>query len=275
MRKLVGILALGVMVGLVSPASAIVADGDWSDWFSYGGNVNFNTWNENLVSLNNLNIRTQVDEEGPTPGGGGQLYDIEQIFYMYDDTDPNALTGGKLYVGLVTGFPAAGIDADNLYAGDMFFDFGNTGGFDLAVAVSTSTVNADEPSGVDNDYFNNNYFNDGTANWETRDPSPFVVATPWRVVRNAAIENLFTTQTAWGGQGRHNFLEICIDVDGGLEDILTNPQGGLGLHWTMECGNDIIDVRDGEPFVPVPEPSTFALLGMGMLGVALRRKFAA
>lgn len=275
MRKLVGILALGVMFGLASTASAITADGDWSDWFSYGGNTGFNTWNENLVTVNNLNIRSLNDEEGPTPGGGGQTYDIEQIFYMYDDTDPNTLSGGKLYIGLVTGFPAAGVDADNLYPGDMFVDFGNTGGYDLAIATSTSTVNADLPGGVDNDYFGNNYYNDGTANWQVRDPSPFVAQTPWRVVRNAAIENLFSTQVAWGGMGRHNFLEICIDVDGGLEDILTNQQGGLGLHWTMECGNDVINVRDDNPFVPVPEPSTFALLGMGMLGVALRRKFAA
>ena len=275
MRKLVTVVALGAIVGLAPTAGAITADGDWSDWFTYGGNTNFTNWQEGLVTLANLNIRTVVDEEGPTPGGGGQDYDIEQIFYMYEDDDINALTGGKLYVGLVTGFPADGFDSDNLYAGDMFFDFGNTGGYDLAVAVSTSTVNADVPGGVDNDYFGNNYFNDGSPNWVVRDPSPFATSSPWRVDRNAAIENLFTSNVAWGGSGVHNFLEICIDVDGGLEDILTNPQGGIGLHWTMECGNDLIDVRDDEPFVPVPEPSTFALLGMGMLGVALRRKFAA
>lgn len=275
MRKLAGTLAFGMMFGLASTASAITADGNWSDWFTYGGNTNFTNWNENLVSIVNPNVRTMNDEEGPTPGGGGQRYDIEQIFYAYIDDDQNLLSGGTLYIGLVTGFPANGVDSDNLYAGDMFIDFGNTGGYDLAVAVSTSTVNADEPSGVDNDYFNNNYFNDGTAAWEVRDPSPFVAQTPWRVVRNASIENLFTTQTVWGGVGVHNFLEIAVEIDGGLEDILTNPQGGIGLHWTMECGNDVIDVRDDDPFVPVPEPSTFALLGMGMLGVALRRKFAA
>jgi len=279
MRKLVGILAFGAMFGLASTASAITADGNWSDWFSYGGNTNFTTWNENLVTLNNPNIRTLNDEEGPTPGGGGQKYDIEQIFYVYNDLDQNALTGGTLHIGLVLGFPAAGVDSDNLYAGDMFIDFGNTGGYDLAVAVSTSVVNVDDDGtatpGVDNDYFGNNYFNDGTANWDVRDPAPFLSSTPWRVVRNAAIENLFSTQVAWGGVGVHNFLEISIAIDGGLEDILTNPQGGIGLHWTMECGNDVIDVRDDEPFAPVPEPSTFALLGMGMLGVALRRKFTA
>ena len=277
MKKVAGILALSAMVLFGSPAGAITADGDWSDWFTYGGNTNFTNWNENLVTLGNVNIRTLSDEEGPTPGGGGQLFDIEQIFYVYDDTDPNALTGGKLYVGLVTGFPPNG--AQNLFAGDMFFDFGNTGTYALAVATSTSVTNVDDDGtatpGVDNDYFNNNYFNDGSANWDVRDPSPFVGSTPWRVVRNPAIENLFSTTTAWGGSGVHNFLEICIDVDGGLEDILTNPQGGIGLHWTMQCGNDEINVRDDEPFVPVPEPSTIALLGMGTLGVALRRKFTA
>lgn len=275
MRKFAGVLALGAMIGFGSSAGAITTDGNWNDWFTYGGNVNFNTWNENAVTLANLNIRTQNDEEGPTPGGGGQNYDIEQIFYMYDDLDPNALSGGTLCVGLVTGFPPQGRDSDNLYAGDMFFDFGNTGGYDLAVAVSTSIVNADVPGGVDNDYFGNNYFNDGSPNWVVRDPHPFASETPWRVNRNPAIENMLTSNVAWGHFGVHYFLEICLNVDGGLEDILTNPQGGLGLHWTMECGNDAIDVHDDEPFLPVPEPSTIALLGMGMLGVALRKKFTA
>ena len=29
---------------------------------------------------------------------GGQNYDIEQLFYLYEDLDPNAYTGGTLYV---------------------------------------------------------------------------------------------------------------------------------------------------------------------------------
>ena len=42
----------------------------------------------------------------------------------------------------------------------------------------------------------------------------------------------------------------------------------LGIHWTMTCGNDVI-----EGGAAVPEPGTMALLGMGLLGaVPLRRK---
>jgi hypothetical protein len=275
MKRIVEILALGMMIGFVPAAGAITTDGDWSDWFTYGGNVAFNTWNENLVTLDNTGIRTQNDEEGPTPGGGGQRYDIEQIFYMFQDSDPNALTGGTLRIGMVTGFPPEGRPSDDLYAGDMFIDFGNTGGYDFAVATSTSGTNAEVPGGVDSDYFGNNYVNDGTANWGIRNPTQFPGSTPWRVDRNAAIENQLASTVAWGQMGVHYFLEIAVDVDGGLEDILTNPQGGVGLHWTMECGNDVIDVHDDVPFAPIPEPSTFILLGMGTLGAMLRKKFIA
>ena len=36
-----------------------------------------------------------------------------------------------------------------------------------------------------------------------------------------------------------------------------------GLHWTMECANDVI-----EGSYPVPEPATALLFGAGLAGLA-------
>ncbi len=48
----------------------------------------------------------------------------------------------------------------------------------------------------------------------------------------------------------------------------------VGFHWTMKCGNDVLEGTISTPAPPqVPEPSTLLLLGLGLTGVAVYKKF--
>jgi hypothetical protein len=258
------VLAMAMCAGSVSATPIVIGDNSWNDWFSYGGNTANPNWLEGLVSTTNVNIRTAVDEEFPTPGGGGQDFDIEEMFYYYDDADPNSLTGGTFYIGMVTGYNPAGVD--NIEAGDLFIGFGAGGpANDLAIAVGTDDVNR----------FGDAWFNSGSPLWTTTDViyPQFAISNPYRVDENVAGATPVGGVTVdWFQVGTHWFMEVGIDVDGALEDVLTNQNGGVSLHWTMECGNDNINVIDNTPFTPVPEPATMMLFGMGVLGIALRSR---
>jgi len=83
----------------------------------------------------------------------------------------------------------------------------------------------------------------------------------WRLKDGHQLEAIGEGGSAVRTQiGGLNYYSISFDASAFLQ-----PNMEIGLHWTMSCGNDVIEGAF-DPGI-VPEPSTVFLLGLGLLGV--------
>ncbi|MBN2009089.1 PEP-CTERM sorting domain-containing protein [candidate division KSB1 bacterium] len=194
---------------------------------------------------------------------GAQSWDLEGFF----------LNGSELtMVGGYNFFQGN----DNFLSGDIFIDVdgilnpaNNSGNSSVNTAFGYDYV-------IDLDFTPNNYRYrvielTGSVYTQPVYYSQNVLGNPWAYVSGGTevsgwqslnyATGLTNAQTEFLG-GNH----YALDVDLGF---LSGINHKIGLHYTMQCGNDNLM---GE-YTPVPEPGTFALLGVGLLGlIAIRRK---
>ncbi len=208
-----------------------------------------------------------ADDEGVKNGGyvdpgyGGQDFDAEYLFYKID--------GSVLSLGIQAGFDL--IDGKVNYGGKGYF----TG--DLALSFDNDAT--DYEYAIDfglltKDYYGRDKVDAGSGTGidaagfysvsEWNNDIIYSASAPFAMDEGSFVKGL-TSNTA-GKDGVSYFRTVSIDLAG----LGFGSQLELDAHWTMSCGNDVLE---GHVSAEVPEPSTIPMLGLGVLLLAaLKRK---
>jgi hypothetical protein len=220
----------------VGPSEAYVINGLLDDW-GVQPHTQWTPWTPGVSWVEEDNWGSAH----PSFPSGGERYDAEAMYCH--------VTGGMAYISLVTSFPRWGINSS--LPGDFGIDMDLDGTYEYGLKTTGA-----QAGGL-------------YANPLWLSTSDFPISSPSRIIGGTLIdlqplvyrqlEIIENGHPTWVIEGCFNWSSIGDQ---------TTP---FGLHWTMDCGNDLLDLQAN----PVPEPSTLLLLAPGLAalyGYSRRRR---
>lgn len=246
-------LALAVVCAMlyIPLAGAYVIDGDVDDWGIDLNNADSMGYLDNYLPSGGLDIDAVTEDNTDAFQEWKQVYpgwsyknkfDAEA---MYFDNDAH-----NAYIAIITGLPESG--SNGWAPGDIGIDVNRDGVYEFGLNIRNKELYSS---------LTGNDWNGVGINWSPSTPGP------WTIKDGEGIDKGSVNFVYSSVQNTHYVLEASIPLS--LLGISANPGDPinyLDIHWTMECGNDYLNLS--ADVNPVPEPSSIALMLMGFLGLA-------
>ena len=211
---------------------------------------------------NNDNGGSYAEDE-ETESGQTAGWDMEGVFYNYESHTLTIVGEFDLVTGSYGGFDAGDIflSVDKPVYGDVegttgFNDVANTYGYDYVIDLDYETgtwnlLSIDETATVKTAFHGTN-----------QGSNPFEYVSGGTVITSGTFAGEEATDTGFVGDKHYS---LSID----LEQLMTSAANNTTFysHFTMGCGNDNLMGS-----WTVPEPTTLALLTMGIAGLWFSRR---
>lgn len=240
-------------------SAALISDGTWDGWTTF------------------------ADHDGIVgPGGGGETFDAQFLLYKVE--------GDVLSIGLQTGFDVVtgnqGYAYDNrtYWTGDIALSFdsatlGDAGSYEYAIDFGLGQCGWSQGFNSDCGTNDDQGLNDAAgiyqvSTWNNDVYSGHLSSSPFAMDTGTLASSLITNVAGQEASSGDFFRQVSFN----LTDIGLDAFGTFDAHWTMSCGNDVIDGQIGAntsvlgEFGEIPLPATSALFGLGMLGLMATRR---
>jgi len=264
MKKIILMISLIFFIPVPLAHSFYTIDGKVNDWgIQLNAASKYKYYLDNNTPTGGLDIDYATEDNTDKYSGtfnvgpgwsGGNAYDAEA---MYFDNDMD-----YAYIAIITGLPQFGATYP---AGDIFIDTGkyqdpaspfyNLTKYGFGIDIDTSKLYA-------------------VNSWQNVVFPSHAISNPWIIGNNkvylADVDLVYSTI-----QNTHYVLETRVPLTFlGLSANPGDPEFDVWTHWTMQCGNDYLNLHGDVN--PIPEPASLTLFTTGLLmglGFLRSRKF--